>query len=63
VPPFRLPAAIALLRQNAGRSRLAASRMTPSPARAAVERIAARWEIMAEAEARFARRLAPANDD
>jgi hypothetical protein len=62
VPPFPLPAALARLRDRARQARKAAWKMNPSPARSALERLAARWEVIAEAERQDAARTTAAND-
>jgi len=61
VTPAQLTAAVSRLRDKARICRRASFRMQPSLARSAMERIAARWEIMAAAEARLASET-PAND-
>jgi len=62
VPTLPLPAALARLRENARQCRRAAWKMEPSPARVALELLAARWDLMAEAERRQAERTNAAND-
>jgi hypothetical protein len=57
-----LPAAIARLREKARQCRKAAWTMEPSPARSAIERLALRWEMIAEAERRQAELSSAAND-
>jgi hypothetical protein len=57
-----LPAALARLREKARQCRRAAWKMEPSPARSALERLAARWDLIAEAERRQAERTSAAND-
>ena len=57
-----LPAAFALLRNKARQCRRAAFRMQPSPARSALERLAARWDVIADAERRQAERTMAANE-
>ncbi len=47
----RIAAAVALLRARARASRRAALALPPSEGKTHLERIAARWEIMAQAEA------------
>lgn len=57
-----IPAAIARLRDKARQCRRAAWKMEPSEARSALERLALRWDVIAEAERRQAERTAPANE-
>jgi hypothetical protein len=57
-----LPAALARLREKARQCRKAAWKMEPSPARVALELLAARWDLIAEAERRHAERTDAAND-
>ena len=57
-----LPAALARLRGLARQCRKSAWTMKPSPARSALERLALRWDVIAEAERRQAERLTAAND-
>ena len=57
-----LPAAIARLRDKARQCRRAAFKMEPSPARSSLERLAARWDVIAEAERRQAERTTAANE-
>lgn len=62
VPKVLLPAALARLRDKARQCRKAAWTMKPSPARSALERVALRWEVIAEAERRQVERTTAAND-
>jgi hypothetical protein len=55
-------AALARLRDTARQCRRAAWKMEPSPARAALERLALRWEVIAEAERRRVERTRAANE-
>ena len=57
-----LPAALARLRDKARQCRKAAWRMEPSPARSALERLALRWDVIAEAERLQAERTSAANE-
>jgi len=57
-----LPAAIARLRQKARECRRAAWTMQASPARSALERLALRWDAIAEAERRQAELTSAANE-
>lgn len=57
-----IPAAISRLRDRARQCRRAAWKMEPSEARSALERLAARWDVIAEAERRQAERTSAAND-
>ncbi|MGZ3273877.1 MAG: hypothetical protein ACXU82_19180 [Caulobacteraceae bacterium] len=57
-----LPAAFARLRERARHCRKAAFKMQPSPARSAVERLALRWDVIAEAERRQAETMSAANE-
>jgi hypothetical protein len=54
--------AIARLRDRARQCRRAAWRMERSEARSAIERLAVRWDMIAEAERRQAERVMAAND-
>lgn len=57
-----IAAAIASLRDRARQCRRAAWNMEPSLARSALERLALRWEVVAEAERRQAERVMAANE-
>lgn len=57
-----LPAALARLRAKARQCRKAAWTMEPSPARSALERLALRWDVIAEAERLEAERTTAANE-
>ena len=57
-----LAAAITRLRERARQCRRAAWKMQPSPASSALQRLAARWEVIAEAERRQAERMVAANE-
>jgi hypothetical protein len=57
-----LPAALARLREKARQCRRTAWTMEPSPARSALERLALRWDVIAEAERRHAERTTAANE-
>jgi hypothetical protein len=61
VPLAKTAALVEALRANARRCRRTALGMPPSLARSAIERTAARWELMAAVEA-FRDPLSPAND-
>ena len=62
MPSLPFPAALARLRDLARQCRKSAWRMEPSPARTALERLALRWDLIAEAERRQAQRTSAAND-
>jgi len=62
VPSLPLPAALARLRDRARQCRKAAWKLEPSPTRSALERLALRWDVIAEAERRQAERTIAAND-
>jgi hypothetical protein len=57
-----LPAALARLRERARLCRKAAWTMEPSLARSALERLALRWEVIAEVERRQLERATAANE-
>ena len=57
-----IPAALARLRERARLCRKAAWTMQPSPARSALERLALRWDVIAEAERLQAERASAANE-
>jgi len=57
-----LSAALARLRGKARQCRKAAWKMEPSPARSALERMALRWDMIAEIERLQAARTTAAND-
>ena len=59
---FPLPTVLARLRERARQCRKAAWTMEPSPARSALERMALRWDLIAEAERLQAERTGAAND-
>ena len=59
---FPLPAAFARFRDRARQCRKAAWTMEPSQARVVLERLALRWDVIAEAEQRQAESTASAND-
>ena len=60
--PIPIAAALARLRDRARQCRRAAWKMEPSEARSALERVALRWDVIAEAERRQAERTTAAND-
>ncbi len=60
--PIPIASALARLRDRARQCRRAAWKMEPSPARAALERMALRWDVIAEAERRQVERATAAND-
>ncbi|HTK35610.1 MAG TPA: hypothetical protein VL358_10050 [Caulobacteraceae bacterium] len=62
MPSFPIAAALARLRERARQCRKAAWTMEPSPARSALERMALRWDVIAEAERLQAERVAAANE-
>jgi hypothetical protein len=57
-----LPAVLARLRDKARLCRKSAWKMEPSPARSALERLALRWDVIAEAERLEAERTTAANE-
>lgn len=57
-----LHAALARLRDKARQCRKAAWKMEPSPARSGLERLAVRWDVIAEAERLQAERTSAANE-
>lgn len=57
-----IPAAIAQLRDRARRCRHAAFRMQPSEARTALERLAIRWDVIAETRRRHLELTTAANE-
>lgn len=57
-----IPAVLARLRDRARQCRKAAWKMQPSPARSALERMALRWDVIAETERLQAARTTAAND-
>lgn len=62
MPVFPIPAAIARLRDKARQCRRAAWTMEPSPARSALERLALRWDVIAEIERLNVERAGAANE-
>jgi uncharacterized protein YciW len=62
VLPYPLAAALARLCDKARQCRRTAWKMEPSPARSALERLALRWDMIAEAERRLAERTSAANE-
>ena len=59
---YPLAAALARLRDRARQCRKAAWKMQPSEARSALERMALRWDVIAEAERLQAERTTAANE-
>jgi hypothetical protein len=57
-----LPFAISRPRDRARQCRRAAWKMEPSPARSALERMALRWDVIAESERLQAERISAANE-
>ena len=62
MPSIPFSAALARLREKARQCRRAARTMEPSPARSALERLALRWDAIAEAERLQAERPTAANE-
>jgi hypothetical protein len=62
VPSKPFPAALARLRELARQCRKAAWTMEPSVARTALERLALRWDVIAEAEQAQTERTSAANE-
>ena len=62
MPSISIAAALARLREKARQCRKAAWMMEPSEARSALERLALRWDVIAEAERRQAERTTAANE-